>query len=323
MTEKKLQQEPQTNTSAAKEKEDKKSPALSLPETITRLSGLVAAVAGVIYLLGLVALWAPIARVYTDSLSAAVSIVALVPKTEVAGHGIAIIIAPTVLTVFTGVVISLLLHFYRYLVVPPLHRLAKRPALIIEVVVMFVSIGCALLLVEWITAGRWLSWLLSTHAPTQGSGSNVISYLAAGSVLFFILGAASWIFGLSRAVEVKERLIPSIDWRMAFKYLSISLAFTAVAAGLQGAAQDPPLSTVTVSETTNQIVDGDLLAHTDRYWYVFDSEKTLLAIPDSQVKTIYLCTSQAEKASCMNQSMSGLSSNEEERQQPKETLDTE
>ena len=63
--------------------------------------------------------------------------------------------------------------------------------------------------------------------------------------MFFILGAASWIFGLSRAVEVKERLIASIDWRMAFKYLSISLAFTAVAAGLQGAAQDHPLYTVT------------------------------------------------------------------------------
>jgi hypothetical protein len=322
MAEKKLQQEPQTNTSAAKE-EDKKSPALSLTETITRVSGLVASVAGVIYLLGLVALWAPIARVYTDSISAAASVVALVPKTEVAGQGIAIIIAPAVLTVFTGVVLSLLLHVYRYLVVLPLHRLAKRSSIISEVVVMFVSIACALLLAEWLTAGRWLSWVLSTHAPAQGSGSSLGSYLAAGSALFFILGAASWIFGLTRAVEVKERLIPSIDWRMAFKYLSISLAFTAVAAGLQGAAQDPPLYTVTVSETTNQTVDGDLLAHTDRFWYVFDSEKTLLAIPDSQVRNIRLCTRQAEKASCMSQSMSGVSSSEEERQQPKETLDTE
>jgi hypothetical protein len=151
----------------------------------------------------------------------------------------------------------------------------------------------------------------------------LVSYLAAGSALFFILGAASWIFGLNRAVEVRERLIPSIDWRMAFKYLSISLAFTAVAVGLQGAAQDPPLYTVTISETANQTVDGKLLAHTDRFWYVFDSEKTLLAIPDSQVKNIRLCTRQAEKASCMNQSMSGVSSSEEERQQPKETLDTE
>jgi hypothetical protein len=322
MAEKKLQQEPQTNTSAAKE-EDKKSPAFSLTETITRVSGLVASVAGVIYLLGLVALWAPIARIYTDSISAAASVVALVPKTEVAGQGIAIIIAPAVLTVFTGVVLSLLLHVYRYLVVLPLHRLAKRSSLIIEVVVMFVSIACALLLAEWLTAGRWLSWVLSTHAPAQGSGSSLVSYLAAGSALFFILGAASWIFGLTRAVEVKERLIPSIDWRMAFKYLSITLAFTAVAAGLQGAAQDPPLYTVTVSETTNQTVDGDLLAHTDRFWYVFDSEKTLLAIPDSQVRNIRLCTWQAEKASCMSQSMSGVSSSEEERQRPKETLDTE
>ena len=322
MAEKKLQQEPQTNTSAAKE-EDKKSPALSLTETITRVSGLVASVAGVIYLLGLVALWAPIARVYTDSISAAASVVALVPKTEVAGQGIAIIIAPAVLTVFTGVVLSLLLHVYRYLVVLPLHRLAKRSSLIIEVVVMFVSIACALLLAEWLTAGRWLSWVLSTHAPAQGSGSSLVSYLAAGSALFFLLGAASWIFGLTRAVEVKERLIPSIDWRMGLKYLSISLAFTAVAAGLQGAAQDPPLYTVTVSETTNQTVDGDLLAHTDRFWYVFDSEKTLLTIPDSQVRNIRLCTRQAEKASCMSQSMSGVSSSEEERQQPKETLDTE
>src|ERR687886_1038522 len=322
MAEKKLQQEPQTNTSAAKE-EDKKSPALSLTETITRVSGLVASVAGVIYLLGLVALWAPIARVYTDSISAAASVVALVPKTEVAGQGIAIIVAPAVLTVFTGVVLSLLLHVYRYLVVLRLHRLAKRSSLITEIVVMFVSIGCVLLLAEWLTAGRWLSWVLSTHVPAQGSGSSLVSYLAVGSALFFILGAASWIFGLTRAVEVKERLIPSIDWRMAFKYLSISLAFTAVAAGLQGAAQDPPLYTVTVSETTNQTVDGDLLAHTDRFWYVFDSEKTLLAIPDSQVRNIRLCTRQAEKASCMSQSMSGVSSSEEERQRPKETLDTE
>jgi hypothetical protein len=249
--------------------------------------------------------------------------VALVPKTEVAGQGIAIIIAPAVLTVFTGVVLSLLLHVYRYLVVLPLHRLAKRSSIISEAVVVFVSIACALLLAEWLTAGRWLSWVLSTHAPAQGSGSSLVSYLAAGSALFFILGAASWIFGLTRAVEVKERLIPSIDWRMAFKYLSISLAFTAVAAGLQGAAQDPPLYTVTVSETTNQTVDGDLLAHTDRFWYVFDSEKTLLAIPDSQVRNIRLCTRQAEKASCMSQSMSGVSSSEEERQRPKETLDTE
>ena len=62
MAEEKLRQEPQTNTSSAA-KEDKKSPALSLAETITRVSGLVASVAGVIYLLGLVALWAPIARV--------------------------------------------------------------------------------------------------------------------------------------------------------------------------------------------------------------------------------------------------------------------
>jgi len=57
-------------------------------ERLGAVSGIVAATAGAIYSLGLIALWAPIVRAYTGDFSTAWYAVSLLPNTVVAGQGV-------------------------------------------------------------------------------------------------------------------------------------------------------------------------------------------------------------------------------------------
>jgi hypothetical protein len=50
----------------------------------------------------------------------------------------------------------------------------------------------------------------------------------------------------------------------------------------------PPLPTVKINGKQSE--EGKLLTHTDGYWYVFDGENELIAIPDSEVDTVRVST---------------------------------
>src|SRR4051812_47206942 len=71
----------------------------SLLEQIAQLTALVTGVAAIIYVLGVVALWGPISRVYTHDIATAASAVSLVPKFQVAGLGVAVIVGPALLSI--------------------------------------------------------------------------------------------------------------------------------------------------------------------------------------------------------------------------------
>jgi hypothetical protein len=66
---------------------------------LERLGGIpafVASLAASVYVLGLVALWAPIARTYTHDINTAWYAVSLVPRVTVAGHGLKPVLIPVV-----------------------------------------------------------------------------------------------------------------------------------------------------------------------------------------------------------------------------------
>ena len=88
------------------------------------------------------------------------------------------------------------------------------------------------------------------------------------------------------ALTIKRRW-PKVVSRRAALWISVlfGLVVMVVVASTIGAIKsEPPLPAVGVAGSTS--IDGDLLAHVDGFWYVFDEQGTLVAIPDEEVTEV-------------------------------------
>jgi hypothetical protein len=218
--------------------------------TVGQLSAVVAGLAALTYVLGLLVLWVPIARTYTGDLTTAWHAVALVPRPVVAGLGVGQLLpAPTLtLAAFAAFVLGLayvgLLGHRRWG-----ERAVKWIVGIYAVVIMIVVV----VFVELVNS-RATYPLLAALAAT----------IAFGLIRGFVRGLSHeryWWVGL--AVFITVLYVGS----------AVNVAFSA-----------PPLPPVEISATTE--TKGRLLAHTEGFWYVFNQEGDLIAIPDGEVKTV-------------------------------------
>ena len=183
----------------------------SLLQSFSHLAAAIAVVAGTIYVLGLAALWAPITRVYTHDISTGASAVALMPNTQVAAQGMAIIVGPAALALLSftaALVIQMVLHrgtdttagfllnryvrsvstsWPRWLVMPLELIVTLVTALVVVSAFWVVLYLTGLSKVAFYLQNIWL-WLYPFSPLTTNTNDALSLWLLRFSVVFLLLG---------------------------------------------------------------------------------------------------------------------------------------
>jgi hypothetical protein len=218
--------------------------------TAGQLSAVLAGLAALTYVLGLLVLWVPIARTYTGDLTTAWHAVSLVPRPVVAGLGVG-----------------------QLLPVPTLTLVGYA-----AVVLMFASVG-------WYAVDRWgeraVWWIVGIFAVVVVAVAGVFTELVGSRGAYPFLGAVA----ASIAFSFIRRFIPGLSHeRYQWVVLVVFITVLYVGSAVNVAFSAPPLPPVEISATTK--TKGTLLTHTDGFWYVFNREGDLIAVPDDEVKTV-------------------------------------
>jgi hypothetical protein len=255
-------------------------------------AGLVAGLAALMYVLGLLALWIPIHRTYTHDLAAAWYAASLVPNTVVAGIGAGQFLATPlalVATVLVGVLVggSLTLYIIGPLVVFVAKRLRPRARLMFYL--------CVLLL-----ASAGIVWRISLHGGLlRGLIIAAVGLLLTVASILFLLRRSLFRQGgdsyhqndaTEKSRERDSRGAERAENRELIAFFSFLFgAFYLFIVAVSATLHPPPLPTASINGESH--IEGKLLAHNDGFWYVFhrDEKKKpwrLVAVPDSKVKTV-------------------------------------
>jgi hypothetical protein len=259
--------------------------------TLVQVSALVTAFAALIYVLGIVALWMPIARAFTNDFSTALYAVSLMSRTVVAGQGVRSLFGPALV-----ITLYLLLYYLLMAVQLELYIRAfdRKPRKWLR---RFFNLW--LLVVGSLAIGGVLEPYVfpPSSGPASVPGSeNLVLALQIASFALYLFGLTvltvaykfregNWGWGTFGREYEKGSLISSSWWRKkVLPYVVLFSLFVVLSSFPLAAAQDPPLPQIRVDGTSK--TEGYLLVHSDGFWYLFDKEGDLLAIPDSEVKTV-------------------------------------
>jgi hypothetical protein len=311
-------------------------------------SALLLITSGLIYVLGLFTLWAPIAMTKTDYLTAWHA-ASLVPKIVVAGLGVQQLVAFPLLTgtlTFTIVfyssrvlggakgLLATIFSLYALVIGYCTWRIATGPGMVSQAplgwliplvfaltifIVSFIyflfhlieasykfAIGSAIVsfVCVGITYVAWRGVIASTQAP-QGKPSidnvaliDIAIIAGAGSIMFWVtVVVVTTLVDSSRVPDTgfwswlpPFRAVFAGSWRRLVPFLVV--LFTAfVAAFMLSIPSRPPLPSVEIDikGKDTEAVHGNLLTHTDAFWYVFQQQKSrVTAIPDHKVERVWV-----------------------------------
>lgn len=269
--------------------------------SFAELSALIAVVGGLIYLLGIFAFVFPISRVYTKDFSMTWHATSLVPKTVVAGHGLQqMLIEPLLFISFIVLLtwaLGITLINFSYLKGLILDSRASRLwSMITAIVIILVVLGGLYFFVSGVlgsltavafSAGlillvlpRWFFTLqnMRGHSDT-GSPSSAIRPSLGGAIL--------------SDTTFRRQMIVSVA--------IIFFVFFAGNATIVYERGEPPVLPVeitraTIGEGEEEIthIRGSFLAHTEGFWYMFDQDDNLIAVPDSEIKKIQISASKTD-----------------------------
>jgi hypothetical protein len=233
--------------------------------TFGEASALLAVVGVGVYVLGLLALRVPLSRTYTGDYAASWYAVSLVPRTTVVGQGLVLLGFPLLLTL----VASLLFVFQQLGVMAFGSRFAERQAIAFALGLTVVALAASAIII-----------LLAPLLPEF----SVLEWALLGLPAALVWGLAYWTrtIQLSRGGWLPEVTSARALWRLAVFGLA-PLVFV-VAFTIAATRGEPPLSAVQIDASTR--VEGKLLAHVDRFWYVFDEHGTLVAVPNREVTEV-------------------------------------
>jgi hypothetical protein len=232
-------------------------------------AGLVASVGALAYVLGLLALWIPINRTYTNDLDTAWYVTSLIPNTMVAGIGAGKLLAMAsvhpilFLTAFVGL-LAAVSYAYR-------HWGFRGMVITLNALVI---LGMLIVMVPT---------FLSRRAVTP----DYLVPLAATSICLGMLNVLMFVGkGHGRIEKFLSNLLQSkIIWAFTCFY---GLLFYVISV-MTVMSQPPPLPPVSITGASD--ASGTLLTHTDGFWYVFHREGNeerwhLVAIPDDEVDIV-------------------------------------
>jgi hypothetical protein len=275
-------------------------------ESLVAMSTILAAFAAGVYVLGLLVLWAPIARYESYSWTAAWYAASLAPRTVVAGHGLTPLLAPAALS-FYALLVVCIFNTAR-LANNRVEKWGKKVALGVGWLGIFFftlfAVSFGLLVV------RFLYPLIDTAFSILGLYTEsalrffpvlpelIVIILTAGffglAVTLLIAGGYYLFSGVYNSFDTTGvHFVPRVtDWGGFTRALAIYFAFIFVVAfmwSLTIAKSHLPSVEITtktkITESGYKTFDARLLAHTDGFWYVLNEQK-LLTIPDGNVRRV-------------------------------------
>jgi hypothetical protein len=273
-----------------KSHEDKGSPEKSFRFSLAEVSALLAVFGAMTYVLGLFALWVPIARAYTHDFTSAWYAASLVPKTIIAGQGVKELLGLPLFTVL-GVVVVIMI---RQLTLRSDEDTAEAAFRRFSWFLIAITAICVPFF------GYYPLFKTLTSSAMEGSYVDVLgvylehfryiqNYAAAWVVL---LGASLTALYLSYNREFlglqlsSENPLPKVtDRRLVLSSFALVFGLSFLGGFVNTSLySQPPMPTVEITGTSK--VEGALLTHTEGFWYVFNQDGELIAIPDDEVKTV-------------------------------------
>ena len=236
------------------------------------ISALLAVAAIGVYIVGLFALFFPISRTFTGDFTTAWYVVSLVPRTMVAGQGVRQVLAYPALSVFVITVIYLSVGFLK-------KKLRVNP--LVAAFVVFVVIA--------ISSLAYLVWVVFTAEPSEPVYSRSNLTEAGISIFgFLVVLVGDFLAGglIYQGIEfVEGHYLPRLtNSQYLLRGLAVQIVAAFIMASLNAVIKDPPLPKVSL--TGASITNGALITHSEGFWYVFDREGTLQAIPDNEAGTV-------------------------------------
>lgn len=255
------------------------------------LSAVFGVLAATVYIVGLFALWIPIATQITHDFSTSWYAVSLMSRMDVIGRGVKLLGIP--------LLVGLAVPAFFYLA-PAVARLENWTSRRIRKG----KKGAADLIypgynrrqfdsfLEWYEQERsGLRFLLVLYASLFAASliwsrfTDILSPLLI--IRLGIIGAVGYASGdfMGRAAPLGTgSVLRVLSWKWFFRALAVLYIGVVVATFIAIADLDPPLLHVS---TESQQGDGNrLVAHADGYWHVFDKDGNLLAIPDDDAGTV-------------------------------------
>lgn len=259
---------------------------------IAQLATLLTAAGVAIYVLGLVGLALSINLTFTEKWSTAWYAVSLMPRTVVAGQGVRIwrrgvvrIVILIVLGNILGTVIvqvgrtvkqavdQYLAHVFLYPFGEPIAATG-----IVAVISMVVALVFVVAVAR--TMGRLYQRKVDDNAPQHRH----LSLVTAAS--FWIIGGGMSLAGAYLAsMGLPLNSDDPVKWdniTVGFLIILVALFFIAIPAADRIEHPLPRVTLINAGEATPNTV-GWLVAHSDGYWHLFDSQHVLLSIPDERV----------------------------------------
>jgi hypothetical protein len=270
--------------------EASKSSGNSFLTRLAELSAQFAGISAVVYVIGLLSLLMPISA--DTGSSVAWYAVALVPRTVVAGHGLRLMVLSVALILFVVLTfvplgIALVLGYFAYEWRP--WNLRKRWYQ--WIVWLLILLPAALLAFSlYLGFGPRFTLYLANHMVAGFFGPQALSDTSKLHIidyLVMVLGGIGGFLALAKmAVSVRH-----FDWRGLFVGFMIFFISTSSLAITQIADSPPSLPRVEVSGPDRaRSTKGLLLSHSEGFWYVLNSGKDVVAIPDGKVDKVRLHT---------------------------------
>jgi hypothetical protein len=294
----------ETETTHA-EKSGGTDPANGYSLTLANAASLVTIVGAATYVTGLLAFWGPIRRAYTHDFVTAWHATSLVPRVVIAGQGVKELLLPCLILALIGSVIALAFMYQFWLF---RNRRGTVGSLLAGLVSWFIYSNVVLLFLGKYFLGLGLLDFYARgykespyYAWTHGTPFDWMPFFLLAIVMGCILGATYIVARLFiRRVRNSSDGLQATSflgylegilrplWRRPRRHFvaALALMFGALffwVLFISISYSPPPLATVEISGT--RPAEGKLVTHTDGFWYIFDSEGGLVAIPDIEVKT--------------------------------------
>ena len=226
-----------------------------------------------VYVVGLLAMWIPAAQA-TQDFALSWYVVSLMPRTTVAGIGVrwSLVGSHLLFVIFLLPLLFLVqwvygLHQTRSLV--RLHpNTLKASAIDITIVVYLSALAWALFHVELISP-------LVAHVPG-------IRYLLLPLIVLYLLSplVREFLEFGSNSRLVKRRVLRRAAVLIIINFVTSTLVISTVG------QVSRPVAELSVKKGFKSGITGELWTHTEGFWYVFDHDNNLCAIPDADVRIV-------------------------------------
>jgi hypothetical protein len=262
-----------------------------LLRTLGDYSALIAIVAAAIYVLGLFSLLVPIMNAYEGGFTSAWYAVSLVPRNLIAGQGLRQLVFGPIMY-FVAFFVAFAITTAIIIFWPPSAAQEEteeigrtRPRDLIEFLLKFITVTLSVL-VTTASALSAIEDLLSAAVslvPREISAASASVVLALATPI--LVGTAVGVYvGRNRGTDVGLRGAIFIHHSVRAPILT-GLVVAFLAAYVIAGFREPPLPTVHISWDKGS-TRGELLAHADGFWYVYNDENRLEAIPDDKVDEV-------------------------------------